>query len=117
MIRGNFENLNVEELNGSFLTRLEANASDEDLQKYCDYIGTSLYGSEPLRKDVIALGYKVIKLYPCYHQGWEMDEWGVIAEKGGLKFRFETNHGSLCSPIEYKETSLKRMIMTVLGFD
>lgn len=93
-------------------------STEAEWDKYMEYVGTALYGSEDLRKQAISAGYKILDIYPIYHlyhQGWEMDEWGAIGEKDGKKWVLETSHGSLQIPQE-PMPGMVRTIMNVLGF-
>ena len=56
---------------------------------------TSHTGTLHFRKKCIGDGFVLIHVYPIYHQGWEMDEWGAIGQKDGKLYILETNHGSL----------------------
>jgi hypothetical protein len=47
------------------------------------------------RRDCIEAGYRLTRLYPVYHQGWEMDEWAAEGTKDGKKWHITTNHGKL----------------------
>lgn len=51
--------------------------------------------SYTFRKKVIGEGYIISKLYAVYWQGWECDEWSCIAEKDGVFYTIDTNHGQL----------------------
>lgn len=42
-------------------------------------------------------GSKIIKLYACYYQGWECDEWAADIEIDGRVFLVETSHGGFYS--------------------
>lgn len=85
------------------------------IDKDADWYNSPLYGSQGLRAQCIEAGYKVIDIYPCYHQGWEMDEWGAIGEKDGQKWQLETSHGGLIIPTEPIKGIVKT-VMNMLGF-
>lgn len=48
------------------------------------------------RKKVIEQGFIIHELHAVYHMGWELDEWACIAEKDGVFYVIETDHGRLC---------------------
>lgn len=54
-----------------------------------------LIESVVFRRQVVRENFKLLSLYCVYHIGWEMDNWGAIAEKDGKYFRLETDHGRL----------------------
>lgn len=88
MIKGNNLELTPEELN-TFRER------DIMSNGYMNYVGTPLYHSEHFRKQCVSAGFYVTELYPIYHQGWEMDEWGGVGIKDGNRHELTTDHGSL----------------------
>lgn len=115
MIRGDFvSGLSERELN-SFV-ELQKEFDQVLFDKYMDYIGTPLYESEGIRRQGIEAGFKIVHIYPIYHQGWEMDDWGAIGEKDGKRYVLETSHGGLIMPTEPIK-SLKRSLLSVLGFN
>jgi hypothetical protein len=62
-----------------------------------------LDSSSHFREQCLGEGFKLLNLYPCYHQGWECDEWGAIGERDSKKYVLETSHGSLQTPKELEE--------------
>lgn len=50
--------------------------------------------SASFRDEFLTMGFKLLRLYPMYYQGWECDQWGAIGEKDGKLYRLETSHGS-----------------------
>jgi hypothetical protein len=85
MIRGDFLKISEKDLNDTY---------DIDIN-LLEYKGDELYDSRPFREVAVNQGYKLLKLYPIYHQGWEMDSWGAIGIKDGKKYILETTHGQL----------------------
>lgn len=96
-ITGRFLDIDKKDLNSirEFSDKTFSDAASAEWTEYMDYVGTPLYGSEHFRKQAIEAGYSLEYLYPVYHQGWELDEWGAVGTKDGKRFRLETNHGSL----------------------
>lgn len=116
MIRGDTLDIDVKDLNTIREFNLKDPKNQEEFDKYYEYVGSPLYGSEYLRKAILELGeYKILSIYPCYYQGWEMDEWGAIAEKDGKKYAMETSHGGLQAPVEIEDFSLIRSVMKILN--
>jgi len=89
---------------------LDANLKD------CDWYGNPLYGSMSLRSQAIEAGYRIKSLYPCYYQGWEMDEWGATGEKDGKLYVLETSHGGLCTPHEIELSRIEKVVVNTLKF-
>lgn len=77
VVRVPLEEVSEEELN-SFLT-------DEDSYDPSEHFRKRLLESYP--------GARIKKLYACYYQGWECDEWAADIEKDGKVFLVETSHG------------------------
>lgn len=69
-------------------------SNEESFQKWMD-ADPALESSWCFRRDCIKAGFYLKELYPVYHQGWELDEWGAIGTKDGKEYCLETNHGSL----------------------
>jgi hypothetical protein len=51
------------------------------------------------RKEVISKGYRILTLIARHFQGWELDEWGAIAEKDGERFKVTTYHGRFVTTV------------------
>ena len=84
--------------------------------KDSEWYGSALYGSIGLREQAIEAGYRIKSLYPCYHQGWEMDEWGATGMKDGKYYVLETSHGSLCTPREIELSKIEKVVINILKF-
>lgn len=82
----------------------------------CDWYTNPLYGSMGLRAQAIEAGYRIKSLYPCYHQGWEMDEWGATGTKDGKYYVLETSHGGLCTPHEIEPSMIEKAVINTLKF-
>jgi hypothetical protein len=81
MIRGDYVEVTPEVLNDH----------TKELEIPGDYMLYTTY----FRRDCIKAGFTLLKLYPIYYQGWEMDFWGAIGEKDNKQYRLETDHGRL----------------------
>lgn len=77
-------------IRGEFLDKTE-----EQLNSFSDSCDDEYDGTEYFRKKCVKAGFYLKQVYPVYHQGWELDEWGAIATKDGKTYRLETDHGSL----------------------
>lgn len=106
-MRGECYHLTEEELNT--IAKYKYDSDD-----YMNYIGTPLYSSEYFRKQCIEAGFHLTDLYPVYHQGWEMDEWGAFGTKDGKKYQIETSHGGL-RPEEIKEISFTDFVKSLFS--
>jgi len=117
MIRGDFLNKTEAQLN-KMPPKISMKMSEADWEVFDKYMENEYDGSDGFRSQCIDAGYYLLKLYPVYHQGWEMDEWGAIGEKDGVQYRLETNHGSLV-PTELKKISwsLKSIKLLFFGDD
>src|SRR5271166_5669505 len=80
MIRGDFKDY----------TKKQINCAKGSKSEYTD-----LEKSLHFRVKCMDAGFTLTGLYPCYHQGWEMDYWGAMGVKDGKRYRLETNHGAL----------------------
>lgn len=136
MIRGNFEILTAAELNdltdgGDHLDKLIGDQSFESPGSWDKFIADNkeafetannldqawikspLCSSLYFRQTCIEEGFKILSLYPIYHQGWECDYWGALGEKNGKTYLLETNHGGL-TPYEIDPSKIKQESLTVL---
>jgi hypothetical protein len=84
--------------------------------KDCDWYSNPLYGSMSLRAQAIEAGYRIKSLYPCYHQGWEMDAWGATGTKDGKYYVLETSHDSLCTPYEIELSGIEKVAINIIKF-
>lgn len=115
MIRGEFLDISKEDLNTirvtndmiEFMKKLDRPIGDRSyykivtLDEYHHRYG-ELECSSNFREQCLFKGFELLNLYPCYHQGWELDQWGAIGKKDGKKYVLETDHGSL-QPVELQE--------------
>ena len=137
MIRGNFEPLSISELNditnkgdnldklietkpdaGSWESWVQENQDSFDRAQELDrqWISSSLYSSLDFRTQCIKEGFKILNLYPVYHQGWECDYWGAVGEKDSKTYLLETNHGGLVTSV-IDPSKIKKESMIILKIE
>lgn len=63
------------------------------------------------RKQVIEEGYRIIRLFAVYYQGWECDEWSADCTKDGQKYKITSNHGRLV--VEPREEEPRKILSQV----
>ncbi len=110
MKRGDVLSIKEKDLNTILsFDHIGPNSSEEEWDEYYDYVDTDLFRSRFFRIKCMQAGFRLVELYPVYHQGCELDEWGAIGTKDGKTYFLETNHGGLY-PVEMVKTSFQKLL-------